>query len=124
MATRTTKTTQGKRISFKVYNHYYVIGDSQEKALKEVFTGIFDKMPYCVACTKVVYDKGYKDGMLWGRPAMIPYDNGYVGYQNFSFYANKENAVEDYKFKSKLSDDYPDGYYADVILIENPSVIS
>jgi len=119
---RKTTTTKGECITFNVDIHYTVIGDNPKKLAEEVFNGIFKKMPYCVAYTKVFYDKGYKDGMLWGSPAMIPYDNGLVGYQNFNFFIDKEEAQNDYKFRSKLDDDYPDGRYSDVFLFENPNV--
>lgn len=116
MEKRHSITTQGKQITFNIDKHYYVIGDSDERVMNEVFWGDMKDMPYAVAYTKVMYDKGYNSITL------ERYDNGYVGYQNFNYHKTKDEAVKDYEFRSKLSDDFPNGKYADVFIIENPSL--
>ena len=78
---RTSKTTQGKPITFNVDEHYCLENDNPEKIFNEVFAAMFPTMPFALGYTKVLHDKGYdKD--------LNPSDNGLVGYQNFCVYAN------------------------------------
>ena len=117
MATRHTITTEGKQISFTIDKDYYVIGGNK----KNVFDGSFRNMPYCVAYTSVYRDRGHRMENRWGTPAWVEYDNGIFGGQNFNFFKDKNEAIEDFKNRQKLT---PKCFkstfaYADVFFIEN-----
>ena len=121
---RTSTTTQGKRVTFNVDEHYCLENDNPEKIFNEVFFGMFSKMPFALGYTKVVHDKGYREEMRFGSPSIEHYDNGLVGYQNFSFYGSEEEVLLEFANKSKLSDDAFGnccwGQYTDVIIFRNP----
>lgn len=113
MKTRNTYTTQGKHIAFKVDESYYTPGT--DKSL--VFNSHFKDCKYCVAYTNVADDYHFED--RWGVPEKI--SDGSVGYQNFNYFNSKEEAVEDFEGRKKLT---PKSgkltfAYADVFLIEN-----
>lgn len=114
---RQTTTTEGKRISFQIDKDYYIPGRS--KSL--VFNGGFKNTKYCVCYTCVYHDCGTRSGMLWGSPAEVPYDNGIIGGQNFNFFDNKNEAIEDYKARQKLTPKYGSHKfaYADVFFVDN-----
>lgn len=118
MKIRNSVSTQGKKVVFKVDEDYYT-PENGDKSL--VFNGLFAKSKYCVAYTKVKRDCGTRMGTMYGSPALIPYDNGTIGYQCFNFFDNEEDARKDFKDRKKLT---PKTFtntfaYADVYLIEN-----
>ena len=114
MKKRKALTTTLKVISFNVDDNYYAIGDSLDK----VFWGMFSNYKYAVAYTEVRRDCGTKVGNRFGAPISIPYDNGLVGYQNFSYFNNKDGALEHFKLICKLTPKYLGGEYTDVFFIE------
>jgi hypothetical protein len=116
---RTTKTTQGKSVTFEIDEYYITDESSAERKHEIVFDGVFANMPYCVAYTKVKHDKGANMGMLYGTPAMIPYDNGLVGYQCFDFYLEESEAKAMFASCSNLGDKYDGTVYCDVMVIKN-----
>ena len=113
MKKRKSLTTTHKIISFNVDDNYYVIGDNLDK----VFWGAFSNYKYAVAYTEVRRDCGTKVGNRFGAPAFIPYDNGLVGYQNFTYFDNKDEALEHFKSSCKLTPKYLGGEYTDVFFI-------
>lgn len=118
MKIRNSVSTQGKRVKFKVDEDYYT-PENGHKSL--VFGGLFAKLKYCVAYTKVKRDCGKRFETRYGVPAWVDYDNGMIGYQCFNFFDNKEDARKDFEDRKKLT---PKTFtntfaYADVYLIEN-----
>jgi hypothetical protein len=117
MAVRTTTSTDGKRISFKVDDRYYMPGG--DKSL--VFDGSFKDAKYCVCYTSVWRDKGHRMESRWGSPAWVEYDNGVFGGQNFNYFSSREEAMQDFSGRQKLT---PKSFkntfaYADVFFVEN-----
>ena len=115
MRTRQSFTTQGKRISFKVDNNYYVIGDDKKK----VFEGFFKNHKYAVAYTKVKTDYGTRYENRFGVPTSVRYNNGLVGYQCFNYFNDMAEAMRDFDDRKKLTPKYMGGDYTDVFFIEN-----
>jgi dUTPase len=58
MGTRTTTTTEGKRISFMIGDNNYYMPDGDKSI---VFDGLFKDHKFCVCYTKIVRDSGYRD---------------------------------------------------------------
>ena len=116
---RSTITTQGKKISFSVDSNYYLPLSNADKST--IFDGHFKDSEFCVAYTRVVHDCGYHDVMMWGTPSLEYYDNGNVGYQCFNYFNSKDEALEDYNARKKLTrkDFTKTLAYADVFLVEN-----
>ena len=123
MGTRQTTSTQGRSITFeKADNQYYTPG--ADKAI--VFDGLFKDHKFCVCYTKVCSDSGYRDEMRWGVPTLVHYDNGNVGYQCFNYFNDRNEAIEDFNGRQKLT---PKEFtktiaYTDVFFVENDNVIS
>ena len=116
MGIRQTITTEGKRISFNCAdNQYYVVGC--DKSI--VFDGLFKNHKFCVCYTKIVSDSGYRDEMRYGVPTLVHYDNGNVGYQCFNYFNDRNEAIEDFKSRQKLTPKYGTLAYADVFFVEN-----
>jgi hypothetical protein len=114
---RTAISTQGKKVTFKVDGSYLTKDDGT------VFEGFFSGHKYCVAYTTVKHDRGMKETHLWGSPTIEHYDNGNVGYQNFNYFNDKEEAVRDYNGRSVLSPKLGVVAYADVFLFENKHIM-
>lgn len=115
MRIRETTTTEGRRISFDVDNHYYT--PLCDKSL--VFDGLFKDHKFCVCYTKVCYDSGYREETRFGTPQLVHYDNGLVAYQNMNFFNDKKEAEEDFNNRKKLTPKLGVYAYADVFLVEN-----
>ena len=118
MEVRQTITTEGKRISFNCAdNQYYVAG--RDKSI--VFDGLFKNHRYCVCYTKIVNDNGYREEMRWGVPTLVHYDNGNVGYQCFNYFNDRNEAIEDFNNRQKLTPTLGKNTfaYADVFFVEN-----
>ena len=115
MKKRKAVTTTHKAIVFDVDDNYYVIGDSIDK----VFCGGFANYKYAVAYTGVKRDCGTKVGSRFGCPTLVRYDNGVVGYQNFTYFNDKEEALKDFEMRGKLTPKFLGGEYTDVFFIEN-----
>ena len=118
MGTRTTTTTEGKRISFMIGDNNYYMPD-RDKSI--VFDGLFKDHKFCVCYTKIVNDSGWRDEMRWGVPTLVHYDNGNVGYQCFNYFNDRNEAIEDFNGRQKLT---PKEFtktiaYADVFFVEN-----
>jgi hypothetical protein len=114
---RNTISTEGKQVSFKIDDNYYLPNSDN----RLVFNGHFKNMRYCVCYTNVYRDSGHRFENRFGCPAWVKYDNGAFGGQNFNFYNNKDEAIEDYKSRQKLSAKYGKNTfaYADVFFVEN-----
>jgi len=112
---RETITTEGKRISFDVDKDYFVVGADKKK----VFDGSFKRSKYAVAYTEVKSDVGTRFENRFGCPASVYYDNGIVGYQNFTYFNDKTEAIKDFEGRQKLTPKIGTIAYADVFLIEN-----
>jgi hypothetical protein len=59
--------------------------------------------------------------MRWGIPTLVHYDNGNIGYQCMNFFNDREEAMQDFKDRQKLT---PKSFtktiaYADVFFVEN-----
>ena len=106
--TRNTTTTQGKKISFYVDRYYY----TPERDKRLIFRNTFEKTKYCVAYTAVKE----VEVSIFTR-----HSKGLIGYQNLNFFDNKEDALEDFKARKKLSPKpkVSTKAYADVFFIEN-----
>ena len=118
MEKRQTTTTEGKLISFTIAdNEYYIPG--RDKSI--VFNGQFKGHKFCVAYTKIVSDSGYRDEMRYGVPALVRYNNGNVGYQCFNYFNNRNEAIEDFKGRQKLTPKCGKETfaYADVFFVKN-----
>lgn len=116
MGTRQTTTTEGKRISFAIGDNNYYMPDGDKSI---VFNGSFTDHKFCVCYTKVVSDSGYRDEMRYGVPALVRYDNGNVGYQCFNYFNGRNEAIEDFKSRQKLTPKCGILAYADVFFVEN-----
>ena len=116
MGTRQTTTTEGKRISFMIGDNKYYMPD-RDKSI--VFDGLFKDHKFCVCYTKIVRDSGYRDEMRWGVPTLVHYDNGNVGYQCFNYFNDRNEAIEDFKGRQKLTPKCGTLAYADVFFVEN-----
>lgn len=118
MKIRLTTTTEGKRISFKIGDSNYYMPD-EDKSI--VFNGLFKGHKFCVCYTKVVRDSGYRDEMRYGVPAFVRYNNGNVGYQCFNYFNNRNEAIEDFNGRQKLTPKCGKNTfaYADVFFVEN-----
>ena len=121
MGIRQTTTTQGRRITFETADKQYY---TPEKDKSIVFDGWFKDHKYCVCYTKVCSDSGWRDEMRWGVPTPVFYDNGNIGYQCMNFFNDREEAIQDFKGRQKLT---PKEYtkaiaYADVFFVENDSI--
>jgi hypothetical protein len=115
MGIRQATTTEGRRISFDVDNHYYT--PLCDKSL--VFDGFFKDHKFCVCYTKICNDSGYREETRFGTPTLVHYDNGLVAYQNMNFFNDKKEAEEDFKNRKKLTPKLGVYAYADVFLVEN-----
>lgn len=107
--TRTTNSTEGKRVSFSYTGKYY-LPDTDKK---EFFKGIINE-PYIVAYTTIRYDKG----TYINSTRLTEYDNGFVGHQSFQGFNTLEDAREDYELRKRLTRKYGVHAYCDVFLIE------
>jgi hypothetical protein len=120
MGTRQTTSTEGKRVSFKIDDTYYIPG--RDKSL--VFADRFKNAKFCVCYTNVYRDMGHHFENRWGSPAWVAYDNGTFGGQNFNYFNDRNEAVEDFNNRQKLT---PKCFkstfaYADVFFVENDSI--
>jgi hypothetical protein len=120
MVVRHSTSTEGKHLSFKIDEDYYIPG--HDKAL--IFNGIFENIKYCVCYTSVYRDRGHRMENRWGSPAWVEYDNGVFGGQNCNYFSNKEEAIKDFKNRQKLT---PKCFkstfaYTDVFFVENDSI--
>lgn len=117
MEVRQTISTEGRRITFKVDKNYYT--PERDKAL--VFNGSFKNAKYCVCYTNVYRDMGHRMENRWGTPAWVEYDNGVFGGQNCNYFDNREEAMQDYKDRQKLTPKFGKSTFAytDVFFVEN-----
>lgn len=104
-----------KKYTFNTSGEYYKPLSSTEK----IFVGEWSKFAAAIFYTKLVHDIGYRDGMRWGTPCLIPYDNGIVGYQCGQYYKTIEEAKKDFEGYSQLSPKVGCIAYVDVWLAVN-----
>lgn len=108
METRTTTTTEGKRVSFK-YDGTYYLPTSDFSDFKDITTS-----PFLVAYTTVKGDRGTR---IVGN-YIEEYDNGLVGYQNFQCFDTLDEANKDFELKKKLTPKLGVYAYCDVFIIK------
>ncbi len=114
MRNRTTKTTEGKKVTFQVHDDYY-LGEGDKSQL---FKG-FEECKYLVLYTTIKHDKGYREVNRWGTPTLEDYDNGWVGYQHGLFFTTLEEAQKDFEDRKMLTPKVGEIGYADIMLVTN-----
>ena len=121
MGKRTTKTTDGKNITFSYDGKYYLYNLINSNGIQEVFKG-WEKFSACVIYTRVIHDVIDVIEMNYGVPMNVCEDNGLVGYQNFNFFKTIDEAKEDFKLRCKLSPKVGVIGYADVFMVINNNI--
>lgn len=112
---RKTITTKGKQISF-VYSGRYVTPENYNADVCDfLFNGMSPDVIYCVAYTTI------KDDIRLNSITLERERYGVVGYQNFSFFTNEDDAKRDYDNSSKLTSKLGILAYADVFLFKKIS---
>ena len=114
MKNRTTKTTEGEKVTFQIHDDYY-LGEGDKSQL---FKG-YEQFKYLVLYTTIKHDTGLKDVERWGTPTVEHYDNGWIGYQNGMFFTTLEEARKDFEGRKRLTSKVGVVGYADVMLVTN-----
>ena len=109
---------KGKKFSFKTDGEYFKPNSSKEG----IFDGEWSQFAAAVFYTKLVHDYGYREGMSYGTPCLIEYDNGIVGYQCGQYYKTLEEAKEHFEGYSRLSPKVGVIAYVDAWLAINENV--
>lgn len=109
--TRTTQTTEGKRITFTCNDGWYLVPQVTAEEKRELFSLSCKGDSYCIAYTTISHDKGI-NGLT-----LEHFDNGLVGWQNYDFFKTEEEAKREFELKSRLSSKVGVVGYCDVFLI-------
>lgn len=110
---RTTICNDGKQRTFSYEGAYYTLENINKE---EIFDG-FEDCNACVLYTTIKHDKGWREAVIYGTPRIEDYDNGLVGYQNYNFFKDIEEAKKDFENRKKLSTKVGTIGYCDILLI-------
>ena len=111
---RTTKSNEGKNITFTCSSGRYLVPPFTKEEKEELFEG-FEHCSFVVLYTYIHHDKGWtcNDNDLY----IQHYDNGLVGYQGGNFYKTEKEAKASYEICKKYTPKVGTIAYCDVFLV-------